>query len=150
MINRNEILETINMVKNEHFDVRTITMGISLLDCIRPTAKTTADAIYDKICTRAQNLVKTGEDLATEYGVPIVNKRISVTPASLVTASFVGHEIEIAKALDKAAKTTGVDFLGGYSALVHKGMTNSEKSFICTIPEVLATTEKLCSSVKTD
>ena len=147
MINRNEILETIDMVKNEHFDVRTITMGISLLDCVRPTVKSTADAVYDKICHRAENLVKTGDDLATEYGVPIVNKRISVTPASLITASFAGHEAVIAQALDRAAKTTGVDFLGGYTALVHKGMTNSEKSFICSIPEVLATTEKLCSSV---
>lgn len=147
MINRNEILETINMVKNEHFDVRTITMGISLLDCIRPTVQSTADAIYDKICFKAKDLVSTGEDLAMEYGVPIVNKRISVTPASLVTASFIGKELEIAKALDRAAKTTGVDFLGGYSALVHKGMTPAEKSFINTIPEVLATTDKLCSSV---
>ncbi len=147
MINNKEILETINMVKNEHFDVRTITMGISLLQCIRDDAKMTADAVYDTICKRAQNIVKVGEELSGIYGVPIVNKRISITPASILTANFPGKELILAKALDNAAKTVGVDFLGGYTALVHKFMTATERSFINSIPEVLATTDKLCSSV---
>ncbi|MBE6701263.1 MAG: PFL family protein [Ruminococcaceae bacterium] len=147
MINSNEILETINMVKQEHFDVRTITMGISLLGCIKETSQKTADAVYDIICKRAENIVKVGEELSQMYGVPIVNKRISITPASMLTSNFIGEEIVLARALDKAAKTVGVDFLGGYSALVHKSMTESEKSFINSIPEVLATTDKLCSSV---
>ena len=147
MINNKEILETINMVKDEHFDVRTITMGISLLSCIRDNAKATSDAVYDTICKRAENIVKVGEELSEMYGVPIVNKRISITPAAILTANFPGEEIVLARALDNAAKTVGVDFLGGYSALVHKSMTESERSFINSIPEVLATTDKLCSSV---
>lgn len=147
MINNNEILETINMVRDEHFDVRTITMGISLLSCVRSNARDTADAVYDKICSKAQNIVKVGEELSAMYGVPIVNKRISITPASILTAGFPGEEIVLARALDKAAKTVGVDFLGGYSALVHKSMTRSELSFINSIPEVLTVTDKLCSSV---
>ncbi len=147
MINNNEILETINMVKNEHFDVRTITMGISLLSCIRDDAGATADAVYDTICKRAENIVSVGEELSGMYGVPIVNKRISITPAAILTANFPGKEIILARALDKAAKTVGVDFLGGYTALVHKSMTKSELSFVNSIPEVLATTDKLCSSV---
>ena len=147
MLGNKEILETINMVKDEHFDVRTITMGISLLSCIRDNAKATADAVYDTICTRGENIVKVGNELSAMYGVPIVNKRISITPASILTANFPGEEIVLARALDKAAKTVGVDFLGGYSALVHKSMTKSEVSFINSIPEVLCETEKLCSSV---
>ncbi len=147
MINNNEILETINMVKDEHFDVRTITMGISLLSSIRGSMSATADAVYDTICKRAENIVSVGEELSATYGVPIVNKRISITPASILTANFPGEEIILARALDRAAKTVGVDFLGGYSALVHKSMTESERAFINSIPEVLATTEKLCSSV---
>ncbi len=147
MINNREIIETINMVKKEHFDVRTITMGISLFDCIRATAEATAEAVYDKITSRAEKIVKTGEFLSQKYGVPIVNKRISVTPISLIAANFRGGEIKVAKALDKAAKTVGVDFLGGYSALVHKGMTPSEESFIRSIPEALSITDKMCSSV---
>lgn len=147
MLNNNEIIETINMVKEEHFDVRTITMGISLFSCIRETAQKTADAVYDTICKRAENIVKVGEELSAMYGVPIVNKRISITPASLLTGNFVGEEIVLARALDKAAQTVGVDFLGGYSAMVHKSMTEAERSFINSIPEVLATTQKLCSSV---
>lgn len=147
MINNNEILETINMVKDEHFDVRTITMGISLLSSIRGSMSATADAVYDTICKRAEKIVSVGEELSAMYGVPIVNKRISITPASILTANFPGEEIILARALDRAAKTVGVDFLGGYSALVHKSMTESELSFINSIPEVLATTDKLCSSV---
>ncbi len=147
MLNRNEILETINMVEKEHFDVRTITMGISLLPCVRDDAKKTADLCYDRICKKAQNIVKVAEDLAAEYGVPIINKRVSITPASLLTSSFCGQEVILAKALDRAAKEVGVDFLGGYSALVQKGMTSFEESFIRSIPEALAVTDRMCSSV---
>ncbi len=147
MINRNEILETINMVEKEHFDVRTITMGISLLSCIREDAKKTADLCYDKICKKAENIVKVASDLGNEYGIPVINKRVSITPASLLTSSFCGKEVVLAKALDKAAKTCGVDFLGGYSALVNKGTTSFEKSFIQSIPEALSVTDRICSSV---
>ena len=147
MINNREIIETIDMVKKEHFDVRTITMGISLLSCIRETARETADAVYEKITTRARDIVKVGEFLSQKYGVPIVNKRVSVTPISLLTANFMGEEVLIAKALDRAAKEIGIDFLGGYSALVHKGMTAAEESFINSIPEALRVTDKVCSSV---
>ncbi len=147
MLSKNEILETVNMVRQEHFDVRTITMGISLLDCIRGDAESTAQAAYEKICRRAEKLVSVGEELSAEYGVPIVNKRISITPASLITSGFRGKEPEFARWLDRAAKETGVDFLGGYSALVHKGMTPSEENFLRSIPQVLAETEKICSSV---
>ncbi len=141
------ILETVNMVDKEHFDVRTITMGLSLFPAIRGSAKDTASAVYDLVTKRAERLVKVGEDLANEYGVPVVNKRISVTPVSLITAPFKGEEVVIAKALDRAAKAVGVNFLGGYSALVQKGMTSYEESFIRSIPEVLAETDLLCSSV---
>ncbi|MBQ7339568.1 MAG: PFL family protein [Clostridia bacterium] len=147
MINRKEIIETIDMVEKEHFDVRTITMGISLFSCIRDDAEKTATLCYDKICKKAENIVKIAGDLGNEYGVPVINKRVSITPASLLTASFSGKEIVLAKALDRAAKTVGVDFLGGYSALVHKGMTSFEESFIKSIPEALYLTERTCSSV---
>lgn len=147
MINNKDIIETINMVQKENFDVRTITMGISLLGCISATADKTAENCYDLVCKRAENIVKVAKDLSTEYGVPIINKRVSVTPVSLITAGFKGEEIKIAKALDKAGKTLGIDFLGGYSALVHKSMTSYERSFIESIPEVLASTDILCSSV---
>ena len=147
MLNRKEILETIDMVEKEHFDVRTITMGISLIPCIRESAEETARLCYDRICKKAEKIVKVASDLGTEYGIPIINKRVSITPASLLTSSFKGKEIVLAKALDNAAKTVGVDFIGGYSALVHKGMTSYEKSFIESIPEALAITERMCSSV---
>lgn len=147
VLDRNEILETIDMVEKEHFDVRTITMGISLLSCIRESAEETSRLVYDKICKRAENIVKVAEDLGAEYGIPIINKRVSITPASLLTASFMGEEITLAKALDRAAKNLGIDFLGGYSALVNKGMTPYEESFIKSIPQALACTERLCSSV---
>lgn len=147
IINRKEILETIDMVEKEHFDVRTVTMGISLLPCIRESAEQTARLCYDRICAKAENIVKVCADLGTEYGIPIINKRVSITPASLLCSAFPGKELVVAKALDEAAKTVGVDFLGGYSALVHKGMTSYEESFINSIPEALATTERMCSSV---
>ncbi len=147
MFNRKEILETIDMVEKEHFDVRTITMGISLLSCIRDSANQTARLCYDKICKKAENIVKVASDLGTEYGIPIINKRVSITPASILTANFPGQEVVLAKALDDAAKTIGIDFLGGYSALVQKGMTSFEESFIRSIPEALSITERMCSSI---
>lgn len=147
MINKSEILETIEMIDKEHFDVRTITMGLSLFSCIRATARETSKCVYDFICKRAEKIVAVGSELEREYGVPIVNKRISITPASFLTANFAGEEVVLARALDQAAKTVGVDFLGGYSALVHKGMTPEERSFIESIPEALAVTDRVCSSV---
>ncbi|MBE5763074.1 MAG: PFL family protein [Clostridiales bacterium] len=146
MYSSNEIIETINMVSHQHLDVRTITLGISLFDCITDDKKKTCDKIYDKIMYKAKNLVKIGEDISNEIGVPIVNKRISVTPISLVAAASKGH-LEIIKTLDKAANEIGIDFLGGYSALVHKEMTPYEKEFILSIPEALQSTSKICSSV---
>ena len=142
-----DVLETIQMVEKEHLDIRTITLGLSLLSCIRDTAKETAARVYDLVCTRGQNIVKTASQLSGEYGIPIVNKRVSVTPVSLLCAAFPKDAPLIAKALDDAAETLGIDFLGGYSALVHKGMAEYEREFIRTIPEVLATTKRLCSSV---
>ena len=147
MLLKNEIIETINMVEKEHFDVRTITMGINLLPCIRDSAEETSRLVYDRICKKAENIVKVASDLGAEYGIPIINKRVSITPASMLTANFVGKEVVLAKALDNAAKTVGVDFLGGYSALVHKGMTSFERSYIESNPEALSVTDRLCSSI---
>ncbi len=147
MFSNNEVLETIAMVEKEHLDIRTITMGISLLSCIRDSAEETAKKVYDLVCKKAENIVKTAENLSGEYGIPIVNKRVSVTPVSLLTANFPEKSPLVGKALDDAAKTLGIDFLGGYSALVHKSTANYERIFIQTIPEVLATTERLCASV---
>ncbi len=143
-----DILETIEMVDNQHLDVRTITMGISLMDCVDSDIDRVCDKVYDKITSKAENLVKTGEDIETELGIPIVNKRISVTPVSIIANPFDSDQcVKIAKALDKAALATGVNFLGGFSALVHKGYTKGDRAVIGAIPEALATTEKVCSSV---
>lgn len=147
MFNKYDVLETINMVEKEHLDIRTITLGISLLPCVAGSADATAKKVYDRVCSQAENLVKVAESLSMEYGIPIVNKRVSVTPASIICAPFAAQSAKIGKALDDAAATLGIDFLGGYSALVHKGMADYEKTFIETIPEVLATTNKLCSSI---
>ncbi len=147
MLNNRNVLETIEMVDREHLDIRTVTMGISLLPCIRATATETAQAVYDLICKRAHNLVKVANGLSKEYGIPIVNKRISVTPVSLISSPFPQDAILIGKALDRAAKNLGIDFLGGYSALVHKSTADYEKTFIESIPEVLASTDLLCSSI---
>ena len=148
MLNSHDILETINMIDNEDLDVRTITMGISLLDCINSDTKISTDMVYDKICRYAQNLVKTGEDISKEYGIPIVNKRISVTPiAMLAGANPSSSPVHFAKALDKAAKEVGVNFIGGYSALVHKGFSLGDYALIESIPEALAETDFVCSSV---
>lgn len=146
MISNNEIMETIEMISSQHLDVRTITLGISLFDCISENVDTMCRKVYDKITLSAKNLVKIGNDIGTEYGIPIVNKRVSITPASLISAANGGH-MELIHTLDKAANEIGIDFLGGYSALVHKGMTAYEKKFIESIPEALASTGKVCSSV---
>ncbi len=146
MLNPSEIIETLSMINDEHLDVRTITMGISLLDCACEDYKKASGKVYDKITRYAENLVKTGCDIEKEYGIPIINKRISVTPISHVASSS-GHYIEFARALDRAAETTGVNFIGGYSALVAKGYTKSDYEFIESIPEALAETKLMCSSV---
>ena len=146
MISNHDIIETVKMISDHHLDVRTITMGLSLLDCVSPSKEETAKRVYEKIVRNANNLVATGEKIAKTYGIPIVNKRVSVTPISLVGSSSGGY-LEIARALDKAAKEIGIDFIGGYSALVQKGATKEENAFLETIPEALATTDKVCSSV---
>ena len=143
---KNEIIETIDMISKEHLDVRTITMGISLLDCVGDSTRSVCRNIYEKITSYAKDLVKVGDEIALELGVPVVNKRISVTPVSLVGGGRYDYE-EIAATLDKIAEVTGVDFIGGYSALVPKGMTEYERRFLSTIPRVMASTKKLCSSV---
>ena len=150
MINIFEVLETNKMIEHENLDVRTITMGISLLDCADRDLDTTCEKIRNKILRLAGNLKKTAEDIATEFGVPIVNKRISITPISLVGGSCCktpGDFVKIAKVLDAVAEEVGVNFLGGYSAVVSKGMTESDKLLIESIPEALACTERICSSV---
>ena len=148
MIDTHDILETINMIDNENLDVRTITMGISLLDCIDSDIDKACTKVYDKICSYAENLVKTGEDISREYGIPIVNKRIAVTPIAMLAGANPGASpVRFAKALDRAAKTVGVNFIGGYSALVHKGFAPGDYALIESIPEALAETEFVCSSV---
>ena len=148
MINSSEILQTIHMFDQQHLDIRTITMGISLLDCADPDPKAACRKVYDKICRRAQNLVATGQTIEKEFGIPIVNKRVSVTPISLVaSASDTADYAPFAAALDKAAKTIGINFIGGFSALVQKGFTQSDRKLIASIPEALATTDLVCSSV---
>ena len=148
MISSAEILQTIRMFDQQHLDIRTITMGISLLDCAHPDPRTACNKIYDKICRRAGHLVSTGEAIGKEFGIPIVNKRVAVTPISLVAAaSDTADYVPFAKALDKAAKTVGIDFIGGFSALVQKGFTSSDRKLIASIPEALATTDLVCSSV---
>ncbi len=150
MINIYEVLETNKMIEQENLDVRTITMGINLLDCADGNLDTVCQKIYDKITRLAKNLVKTGEDISKEYGIPIVNKRVSVTPISLVGSSAcktVEDYVRIAHTLDRAAKTVGINFLGGYSAVVSKGMTQSDELLIRSIPQALAQTERICSSV---
>lgn len=149
MINTMEIMETIKMISEEHLDVRTVTMGISLLSCAANDIDTVCARVYDKITRQAEHLVKTAGDIEAEFGIPIINKRISVTPAALLCESIKDTDsfVKVAQALDRAAKTTGVDFIGGFSALVHKGATRGDRLLIDSIPEALATTDKLCASV---
>ena len=136
MIETGEILQTMQMIQEQNFDIRTITLGINLLDCSHPVTEACAARVYDKICQTAKDLVKTGEAIERELGIPIVNKRISVTPNSLICQ---GDPRPIARALDKAAKEMGVNFLGGYSALMQKGATKADERLVESIPEVLAT-----------
>lgn len=149
MINQFEARETIHMIENENLDIRTITMGISLFDCADEDSDRACQKIYDKITRYAKDLVKTGEEIESEYGIPIINKRISVTPVSMIAAAAkdTTDYVKYAKALDKAAKAVGVNFIGGYSALVQKGFTNGDRNLINSIPEALATTDIVCSSV---
>lgn len=141
------ILDTIEMIEKYRLDIRTVTMGISLLGCTRPTMEATAQAVYDHVTSRASQLVEVCQGIEAELGIPIVNKRISVTPVSLIAAGVEGNPVDIARALDRAATETGVDFVGGYSALVEKGATTAEKTLIRSIPEALAETNLVCSSV---
>ncbi|WP_288721315.1 PFL family protein [uncultured Ligilactobacillus sp.] len=143
-----KILETIHMISDENLDVRTITMGISLLDCIDSDSDKACQKIYDKITTKARNLVKVGEQIQEEYGIPIINKRVTVTPISLIAAASHDQDyVKYALTLDKAAHTLGIDFIGGYSALVQKGYQNGDKTLIKSIPEALAQTNLVCASV---
>lgn len=147
-MNTDKIIQTIEMIEKEKLDVRTITMGISLLDCCDSDGKKSRDKIYDKITRYAENLVKVGEDIEKEYGIPIIHKRISVTPISIIAAASSDKSyVDYARILDKAAENVGVNFIGGFSALVHKGYTNGDKILIESIPEALSVTEKVCSSV---
>lgn len=147
MINTQDILETINMIQQENLDIRTITMGISLLDCSDSDIDKACQRIYDKICFKAEKLVATGEGIEKEYGIPIINKRISVTPIAMIYAASGGDPVKYAQTLDRAAKAVGVNFLGGYSALVHKGFAKGDEELIKSIPEALAVTDRVCSSV---
>ena len=150
MINLSEVLETNKMVLEDNLDVRTITMGVSLLDCADSSLKATCDKIYAKLTRLAKNLVKTGDEIGREIGVPIVNKRVSITPAAIVGSACCrgpSDFVKIAKTLDRAAKRLGINFIGGYSAVVSKGMTPADELLIRSIPEAMATTERVCSSV---
>ncbi len=148
MISRYEVQETNKMIQEDNLDIRTITMGINLLDCISDDMGRLCDNIYEKITRKAEHLVETGEIISKKYGIPIVNKRISVTPIALVGgATKANSYVPIAKALDRAAQTVGVNFIGGFSALVHKGCSNADNVLIESIPEALAVTQNVCSSV---
>ena len=148
MFNTNDILETIHMISDEHLDIRTVTMGISLLDCADSDIDCACEKIYNKITTKAKDLVSVCTDIEREYGIPIINKRISVTPISLVAAASKGGDIvKFAKTLQKCADTVGVNFIGGYSALVQKGFASGDLELIESIPEALNVTQNICSSV---
>ncbi len=147
MINLKDIMETVNMIRQDNLDIRTITMGISLLDCADSDPKTACNKIYEKMTRLAGNLVKTGMDIESEYGIPIINKRISVTPIAMVAAASGGDPVMYAKTLQKVADATGVNFIGGYSALVHKGFSAGDLRLIESIPEALDITNNICSSV---
>lgn len=148
MLSIQKILETNRMIQENNLDVRTITMGISLRNCAHPDLKTFCQKVYDKVTLTAKDLVKTGEDIEATYGIPIINKRISVTPIAIAAESCEAESyVEVAKALDRAAKEVGVNFIGGFSALVEKGYTKGDRILIQSIPEALAVTERVCSSV---
>ncbi len=148
MLNTADILETIGMIREENLDIRTITMGISLFDCVSEDADRLCQKVYDKITRKAENLVKTGVEIEQKYGIPIVNKRVSVTPVSLIGGNMSPDGfLKLAHTLQRAANTLGINFIGGYSALVHKGMTQGDRNLISVIPEALAETSTVCSSV---
>ena len=148
MLNISDIMQTVNMIDHQHLDIRTITLGISLYDCADSNIHECARKVREKVCRKAANLVKVGEEIEREYGIPIINKRISVTPISQIAASCESDEYAIiGHALDEAANECGVNFIGGYSALVHKGFTESDRRLIASIPETLAGTNLVCSSV---
>ena len=148
MLNTADILETINMIREENLDIRTITMGISLYDCVSDDPARLCDRVYDKITRTAEHLVKTGCDIEKQYGIPIVNKRVSITPVSLIGGSLDADGfLRLAHTLQRAADTLGINFIGGFSALVHKGMTRASSALIDAIPQALAETQCVCSSV---
>lgn len=147
MLSSNDILETIKMIQEENLDIRTITMGISLLDCIDSDIDKSCAKIYEKMMRTAQNHVKTGEEIEKRYGIPIINKRLSVTPIAMLAAAAKGSPVKFARTLQKVAEGTGVNYIGGYSALVHKGFSAGDRELIESIPEALAETKNVCSSV---
>ncbi|MBE6137752.1 MAG: PFL family protein [Erysipelotrichaceae bacterium] len=147
MFNKREIMETIQMIQDQHLDVRTITMGISLVDCMDTDINKSCEKVYNKIFNYAKDLVKTGESISKKYGIPIINKRVAVTPISMLVGVSGGDPILYAKTLDKVANDIGIDFIGGYSALVQKGFAPGDRELIDSIPQALAQTSKLCSSV---
>lgn len=147
MINMKDIMETITMIQDEHLDIRTITMGISLLDCCDSDIDRSCEKIYNKIYRLTKDLVKSGETIEKKYGIPIVNKRISVTPVAMLVAASGGDPVKYAKTLDRVARDVGVNFIGGYSALVHKGFSAGDRELIESIPRALAETDFVCSSV---
>lgn len=147
MINTNDILETIRMIQDECLDIRTITMGISLTDCADSDIDRSCQKVYDKICRKAEKLVATGEQIEKEYGIPIINKRVSITPVAILAGASGGDPVKYALALEKAAEAIGVNFIGGYSALVQKGFAAGDLELINSIPRALAETEHLCASV---
>ncbi|MDO4953298.1 MAG: DUF711 family protein, partial [Synergistaceae bacterium] len=148
MITGYEARATNQMIREENLDVRTITMGINILDCADTDIEKFCNKIYDKITKKAEKLVATGDEIGLEFGIPIVNKRISVTPVALAASSCAADSyVEVAETLDKAAKETGVNFVGGFSALVQKGITQADQTLINSIPEALSVTERVCSSV---
>ncbi|MBQ7544477.1 MAG: PFL family protein [Synergistaceae bacterium] len=147
-MNISDIMQTVSMIDHQHLDIRTITLGISLYDCASSSLSKCAAKIHDKVCRKAEHLVETGEQIEREFGIPIINKRISVTPIAQVAASCEGESYaELGQALDTAARECGVNFIGGFSALVHKGFTDSDRRLIASIPETLSSTELVCSSV---
>ncbi|MEM5790217.1 MAG: DUF711 family protein, partial [Syntrophobacteraceae bacterium] len=148
MLSHREVLSTLEMLKNEHLDVRTVTLGISLFDCASQDVRRFTENLREKICRIASNLVRVCDDVAIRYGIPIVNKRIAVSPIAVAACALKPDEmVKVAQALDEVAKNVGVDFIGGFSALVEKGFTNGDRSLIAAIPEALATTGHVCSSV---
>ena len=147
LLNTDEIVQTIRMIEAQHLDVRTVTMGLSLLDCAGDDLQRCCDKVYDKICRKAKDLVSVGEAIEREFGIPIVNKRLSVTPMALTLGGCTGDLSRGALAMDAAAREVGVNFIGGFSALVHKGFTDGDRRLIDAVPEALASTERVCASV---